>query len=318
MSKRRGMYKEYIQILPSDAETAPPLVTCTETFSGLALPPPGAPADDARAPLAAPEPVVIAEPAAPRGASLMPDLVPEPLLAPGRPHAPSDGRIALIAATLALALSTGALAWTLTSTSTRGTPSQDAGMAAALTAEIDVLKGRLATADEQARTRAARVSELAERLDRSDRTQAEAATAATDSLARLGTQLALLETGLDARIKTATEAAIAAALPSTADVTASIAARPAAAPPQPVQPAPPPTVTPVAATRAPAKPGVARGWVLREVTHGVARVENRRGNFEVAVGTPLPGLGRVEAIEPRGGRMVVVTSRGLILPAPRQ
>jgi hypothetical protein len=311
------MYKEYIQILPSaDAETAPPLVTCTETFSGLMLPPPSTRADDdaASAPIAGPAPSAAA--AAEPAAVTAPDLSPEPALAEAlRTRAPSDGRIALIAATLALALSTGALTWTLS----RPLPAEPHGDVAALTAEVADLKTRLAASDAQLRAGSARLQELAERLERTDRTQSEAATAATASVAGLAAQLASMEAGLDNRVKVATEAAIAATLPSPADITASIAARPSPEPTRPpVQPAPPPTAIPAAATPAPPKPSVARGWVLRDVAHGVALVENRHGFFEVAVGTPLPGLGRVEAIERRDGRMVVVTSRGLILSAQRQ
>jgi hypothetical protein len=311
------MYKEYIQILPSaDAETAPPLVTCTETFSGLMLPPPspradGTAADEPAVGLAS-CPAAAAEPAA----KSAPDLSPEPALAEAlHTRVPSDGRIALIAATLALALSTGALTWTLI----RPLPAEPQGGGAALTAEVADLKTRLAASDAQVRAGSARLQELAERLERADRAQSEAATAATASIAGLAAQLAAVEAGLDKRVKVATEAAIAATLPSPADITASIATRPSPEPTRaPVQPAPPPTVMPAAAPPAPPKPSIARGWVLRDVAHGVALVENRQGFFEVAVGTPLPGLGRVEAIERRDGRMVVVTSRGLILSAQRQ
>ena len=138
MTKRRGMYKEYIQILPSaDAETAPPLVTCSETISGLALPPPGGHAGDSRE----------CEPAAspPSAPDLPPELLFDPVAAPmARARVPSDGRIALIAATLALALSTGALTWMLSRTAL----SQPTDAVAALSTEIAGLKGRLAAADE--------------------------------------------------------------------------------------------------------------------------------------------------------------------------
>ncbi|WP_205769471.1 hypothetical protein [Microvirga sp. KLBC 81] len=55
------------------------------------------------------------------------------------------------------------------------------------------------------------------------------------------------------------------------------------------------------------------GWVLREVYNGSALVESRnRGIYEVMPGNVIPGVGRVEAIERRGGRWVVVTDKGLI------
>jgi len=55
------------------------------------------------------------------------------------------------------------------------------------------------------------------------------------------------------------------------------------------------------------------GWVLREVYDGMALVENRnRRLYEVMPGGVLPGVGRIEAIERRGARWVVVTDKGFI------
>jgi hypothetical protein len=55
------------------------------------------------------------------------------------------------------------------------------------------------------------------------------------------------------------------------------------------------------------------GWVLREVYDGAALVENRnRRLYEVMPGGVLPGVGRIEAIERRGARWVVVTDKGFI------
>lgn len=68
---------------------------------------------------------------------------------------------------------------------------------------------------------------------------------------------------------------------------------------------------------APAAPQINRlptvdGWVLRDVSGGGATVEGRAGVYEVFVGDPLPGVGRIDAIRRQDGRWVVVTSRGLI------
>ncbi|BAR99122.1 hypothetical protein BV133_1529 [Blastochloris viridis] len=275
------MYKEYIQILPTaEAGAAFPLVACTE--DSAASPADPAEADDA--PYA--EPAIAA--AAPAQAALHPAAAvqaPDLAVAPAATQAPADGRIALIAATLALAVSTGALAWTLTHEPQLREPRQT-DQVAALAAEVAALKDRLAAVDAQTRATGARLAPFADRLDRSERTQADA-----------DARLAELEAGLDARVKTAAEAAVAAAMPALSDITAAIPARAAAEPAKP----------------ATGKADIARGWVLRQVAHGVALVESRRGVFEVAVGTPLPGLGRVEAIESRGGRPVVVTSRGMIV-----
>ena len=58
---------------------------------------------------------------------------------------------------------------------------------------------------------------------------------------------------------------------------------------------------------------VVEGWVLRDVTDGLAVVQGRQGIYEVVPGDPLPGVGRVDAIRRQDGRWVVVTSRGLIV-----
>ncbi len=55
------------------------------------------------------------------------------------------------------------------------------------------------------------------------------------------------------------------------------------------------------------------GWVLREVYDGSALVEGRnRRLYEVMPGGIIPGVGRVEAIERRGTRWVVLTDKGFI------
>lgn len=83
-----------------------------------------------------------------------------------------------------------------------------------------------------------------------------------------------------------------------------------------------PTVTAAAATSAEVKPDSAvkpartepvDGWVLREVYNGSALVESRnRRLYEVMPGGIIPGVGRVEAIERRGARWVVLTDKGFI------
>jgi hypothetical protein len=79
------------------------------------------------------------------------------------------------------------------------------------------------------------------------------------------------------------------------------------------------SVTPAAPALAAApKSEVARlptinDWILRDVSHGGALIEGRRGVYEVYAGDPVPGLGRIDAIRRQDGRWVVVTSRGLIV-----
>ena len=94
----------------------------------------------------------------------------------------------------------------------------------------------------------------------------------------------------------------------------------AATPTAPAAPAAPPA-PPVteAATRdeapapKPARNEPVDGWVLREVYKGAALVESRnRRLYEVMPGGILPGVGKVEAIERRGARWVVLTDKGFI------
>jgi hypothetical protein len=85
-------------------------------------------------------------------------------------------------------------------------------------------------------------------------------------------------------------------------------------------PAAPPTppVTEAAVREEAAAPKAVRsepvdGWVLREVYNGAALVESRnRRLYEVMPGGLLPGVGKVEAIERRGTRWVVLTDKGFI------
>jgi hypothetical protein len=101
----------------------------------------------------------------------------------------------------------------------------------------------------------------------------------------------------------------------------------AAAAPALVAPAPGPTTLSQQAATLPMPPAVSRdatgsiaptrpvlkGWIVRDVFNGVAMVEGRFGERDVAVGDMLPGAGRVERIERRGRDWAVVTSLGTII-----
>jgi hypothetical protein len=67
-------------------------------------------------------------------------------------------------------------------------------------------------------------------------------------------------------------------------------------------------LTPTPETR----PTTIEGWTLREVTNGIAVLEGPDGNWRVARGDTIPGVGRVESIFRWGNRLIVATSRGLI------
>jgi hypothetical protein len=165
-------------------------------------------------------------------------------------------------------------------------------------ADITALKAGL-----ERTSNAGQSSKTGERLERIEKAQAEAAA----KLAKLGDALD--------KLRAATSVAptpVAAAAPK--DVTGTVTAPAGAqALPAPQLHAPPAVV---AAGTAPAEVGrlpTIEGWVLRDVSRGMALIEGRSGLYEVFAGDPVPGLGRVDAIRKQDGRWVVVTSRGLIV-----
>ncbi|MGE0563302.1 MAG: hypothetical protein AB7O50_02190 [Pseudolabrys sp.] len=67
------------------------------------------------------------------------------------------------------------------------------------------------------------------------------------------------------------------------------------------------------------RPQLVQGWSVHLAPDGVVLAEQRGGDlYQIAPGVPLPGLGRVEAINRDGGRIEVVTTKGLITSPPRQ
>ncbi|HEV2557747.1 MAG TPA: hypothetical protein VGU45_03880 [Microvirga sp.] len=138
---------------------------------------------------------------------------------------------------------------------------------------------------------------------------------AAADLVRLGAQIK--EAGLDGlpdRLERIERHLAGGAKPSAA------AEAPAPQPAPAAAAAPPAAVTPVSVTPAPVseakaapKDAPVEGWVLHEVYDGVALIESRnRRLLEVVPGETVPGVGRVEAIERRGKRWVVVTAKGVI------
>jgi hypothetical protein len=149
----------------------------------------------------------------------------------------------------------------------------------------------------------AQSSKTGDRLERIEKAQSEAAA----KLAKLGDAVDKLRAA--ASVATSPGATVAPR-----DVTGTVTA-PAGAQALPMpQLHGSPAVT--AAGTAPAEVGrlpTIEGWVLRDVSRGVALIEGRSGLYEVLAGDPVPGLGRVDAIRKQDGRWVVVTSRGLIV-----
>ena len=184
-----------------------------------------------------------------------------------------------------------------------------AGDVKALKADLEDLKRALDQAQADARLKHAR---LEERLDRSVVAVRPVPPETLATLARMGEQLDGLESRskdpapkFDAVIERLEhiERRIAAPMP--------VAVQPADLAPRAAAPdLPAPTGT---SLHVQAKDTPVEGWVLHEVYGGTALIESRnRRLVEVAAGEMVPGVGRVEAIERRGKRWVVVTSKGLI------
>jgi hypothetical protein len=197
------------------------------------------------------------------------------------------GRFAVLAASLALAAGCGAMVGTFGTLSLlRPAPAPVVAGRSGLE-EIQALKENVvqtrvelaalkASVETGNRHAGSQLARIAERVDRIERSQAEPA-------AKLSKAIEALERMMksDAQGK---------------DITGSIAAAAAAA-------------------TASAKPAVVDGWVVREVHRGTALLEGRMGLIEVDQGDMVPGLGRVEAIRKQDGRWVVLTSKGLVVPA---
>jgi hypothetical protein len=203
-------------------------------------------------------------------------------------------RLASLAAVVALAAIAGALGGALATAGVGHFLGDGATASASPTLEASVARidadilTLMANLENISKTSAAQFNKTSDRLDKVEKAQAEPAA-----------KLARLSEAVD-KLRGTPVAAAAAATPAAAkDVTGSISA---------------PATTPAAAP----KPEVARmptveGWVLRDVTHGAALIEGRRGMYEVYAGDPIPGLGRVDAIRRQDGHWVVVTGKGLIV-----
>jgi hypothetical protein len=70
------------------------------------------------------------------------------------------------------------------------------------------------------------------------------------------------------------------------------------------------------ATEAKTTDRILEGWIVADVQGGHALVESHYGGmFDVAPGSTIPGLGRVESIKRQDGKWVVVTAHGTIISA---
>ncbi len=211
-------------------------------------------------------------------------------------------RSAALAAIVALAAVTGALGGALATASLGHfagdeTASADKRALASAIARIDsdILDLKVSV-EHTAKMSMSQLNKTSDRLDKAAKPQPEPAAkpaAITEALDKL-------RAAPPAQVAVAAAPAApiqVAAAPLAKEVTGSITA-PAAAVPAKVEVARLPTV---------------EGWVLRDIGHGAALIEGRRGMYEVYAGDGVPGLGRIDAIRRQDGRWVVVTGKGLIV-----
>jgi hypothetical protein len=196
-------------------------------------------------------------------------------------------RFALLAASIAGAAAIGSFIGSLSAFGVAHLwPAEPAGAVAMATslqaakAELVELSALKTNLDAAARNANGQFAKLADRLDRMERAQIES----TLKLARIGDAVDRLEK------KNVTASAAT-------ETTGLIASAPPAA---------------LAEAKLPDK--IIPDWVVQDVRGGRALVESRYGAvFEVAAGSVLPGLGRIEAVKRQDGQWVVITGHGLIV-----
>lgn len=205
---------------------------------------------------------------------------------------PGKRRFSALAAVVALAALTGALGGALATAALSHVAGGEVArnengalQASVARIEADIL-AMASNVEHTSKAGIAQFNKTSERLDKLEKAQAEPA-----KLAKLS------ETVDKLRATPPTPAAtpVAAAKP---DITGSIA---------------PAKTTPVPPKLEVARLPTLEGWLLRDVAHGGALIEGRRGYYVVYAGDAVPGLGRVDAIRRQDGRWVVVTSKGLVV-----
>jgi len=149
----------------------------------------------------------------------------------------------------------------------------------------------------------AQFSKTTERLDKIERAQAEPAA-----------KLARLSDAVD-RLRAASvplPSPVAATPPPAKEITGSISSASASATSRTETPRNETARNDTTKTEVGRLPTL-EGWVLRDVAHGGALIDGKRGMYEVYAGDVIPGLGRIDAIRRQDGHWVVVTSKGLIV-----
>ncbi|MGA2126936.1 MAG: hypothetical protein ABSG76_12370, partial [Xanthobacteraceae bacterium] len=214
-------------------------------------------------------------------ASAPPPLARAPAPAAVAAPPPRSSRFALLAASVALAASIGAVAGSL----------GDAELQRHLVGAVEVPHNEN---PEDVRSLKDTVAQLRANVKALADSVAAMRASMTASNATVNGQLSKITEALDRGDRRA--AAAAAPPPAAADTTGSIA------------------VPSSGELKPAAKPPIVEGWAIRKVYDGAALIEGRYGIVEVEPGMNLPGLGRIQEIKRQDGHWVVVTPKGLIMP----
>ena len=208
-------------------------------------------------------------------------------------------RMALLAASVTVAIALGALIGAVTANSLASSHEQTAGLQ-----ERKVMQQTIARLGDE-------LSTLKTSLD-----------AASKSAHAQTAQLAKLSQSMNEKLAAATTKANAALAQASAEVTGSISAPQTVAAQAPAiaetaPPLPQPRPQQLAAVVSQPRPLVVSDWHVRGAARGTVLVESRGEIYEVVPGASLPGLGRVESVRRIDGRWIVETPKGLIVSAVR-
>jgi hypothetical protein len=205
-------------------------------------------------------------------------------------------RMALLAASVTVAVALGAVIGAVTANSLASTHDQVSSVQ-----ERKVMQQTIARLGDE-------LSTLKTSLD-----------AASKSAHAQTAQLAKLSQTMNEKLAAATTKANAALAQASAEVTGSIAAPQTVAAQQAAlaepTPLPQPRPQQIAAVESLPRPLVVPGWSVRGAARGAVLVESHGEIYEVVPGASLPGLGRVESIRRIDGRWIVQTPKGLIVSA---
>ena len=205
-------------------------------------------------------------------------------------------RMALLAASVTVAVALGAVIGAVTANSLASTHDQVSSVQ-----ERKVMQQTIARLGDE-------LSTLKTSLD-----------AASKSAHAQTAQLAKLSQTMNEKLAAATTKANAALAQASAEVTGSIAAPQTVAAQQAAlaepTPLPQPRPQQIAAVESLPRPLVVPGWSVHGAARGAVLVESHGEIYEVVPGASLPGLGRVESIRRIDGRWIVQTPKGLIVSA---